>query len=360
MIDIATSLKEVSQLTDKFLAEKEQQHNFGPQAKVFLSLATQALKGGKQFRARCVLIGASATQQNQAPNPATLTAAVALEVFHAAALVHDDIIDNSDTRRGKAASHIKFADHHSHSRWHGNPRKYGKSAGILLGDLLLSYSDELIQSALKDTPSAESATATQNQFNQMRFEVTVGQYLDIAEESSWTVAANHESVARALQIASLKSARYSIQQPLQIGAATAGANPEQIAELGRIGHELGMAFQLRDDVLGVFGQTETTGKPSGDDLREGKRTVLIAYLRENSTPEEVAAIDSALGDPELSADKIKELQEQIIDRDALAKTEELISSYSHRARNLIAESKLNQESKAALDELTDAVSQRKV
>jgi geranylgeranyl diphosphate synthase type I len=184
----------------------------------------------------------------------------------------------------------------------------------------------------------------------MRREVTIGQFLDIAEESSFTVAPDDEHAARALRVASLKSARYSVQQPLVIGAALAGASAAQQQALARFGHAVGMAFQLRDDVLGVFGDTAVTGKPSGDDLREGKRTVLVAYAREAMDADARAEFDARLGDPRLDSEDIAALQQLIRDSGALARTETLIAEYAQAAEAVLQDDSLGSD---ALEELRD-------
>lgn len=288
-----------------------------------------ALRGGKRLRARFCLTGWGAVQP--APtrfDDAALAVATSLEIFHAAALVHDDLVDNSDTRRGQPAAHRALQSAHRDAGWTGDSDTFGRSGAILLGDLLVAWSDDLLEEGLRGSAAAD---ATRQAYAQMRRDVTIGQFLDVAEESAYTVHPDDTHAERALRVASYKSARYSIQQPLQIGAALGGADHSQSDALGRFGHDVGMAFQLRDDVLGVFGDSAVTGKPVGDDLREGKRTVLVAYAREAVSPQERQAIDQRLGDPALDAEQIGILQRTIVDSGALARTEELIADYAHRA-----------------------------
>jgi geranylgeranyl diphosphate synthase type I len=276
---------------------------------------------------------------------AALAVATSLEIFHAAALVHDDLVDNSDTRRGQPAAHRALQAAHRDAGWTGDSDTFGRSGAILLGDLLVAWSDDLLEEGLRGSPTAD---ATRRAYAQMRRDVTIGQFLDVAEESAYTVHPDDTHAERALRVASYKSARYSIQQPLQIGAALGGAAHAQSDALGRFGHDVGMAFQLRDDVLGVFGDSAVTGKPVGDDLREGKRTVLVAYAREAVSPQERQAIDQRLGDPALDAEQIGILQRTIVDSGALARTEELIAHYARRADLALAEAPLRAD---AVDEL---------
>ncbi len=305
-----------------------------------------ALRGGKRLRARFCLTGWGAVRPAPAGfDDAALAVATSLEIFHAAALVHDDLVDNSDTRRGQPAAHRALQAAHRDAGWTGDSDTFGRSGAILLGDLLVAWSDDLLEEGLRGSPTAD---ATRRAYAQMRRDVTIGQFLDVAEESAYTVHPDDTHAERALRVASYKSARYSIQQPLQIGAALGGAAHAQSDALGRFGHDVGMAFQLRDDVLGVFGDSAVTGKPVGDDLREGKRTVLVAYAREAVSPQERQAIDQRLGDPALDAEQIGILQRTIVDSGALARTEELIAHYARRADLALAEAPLRAD---AVDEL---------
>ena len=184
----------------------------------------------------------------------------------------------------------------------------------------------------------------------MRREVTLGQFLDIAEESAFRSEPDDRHADRALRVASLKSARYSVQRPLALGAALAGADAPQAAALAAFGHPLGMAFQLRDDVLGVFGDERETGKPSGDDLREGKRTVLVAFAREALAPSARRIVDELIGDPDLDADQIASLQRTITDTGALDRVEALIAEYAREADRALSGARLGN---GAVGELRD-------
>lgn len=298
----------------------------------FLDSAATALSGGKRLRARFCVTGWQSIAETQSHRPAVsddvVAAAAALEIFHAAALVHDDLIDNSDTRRGKPSAHRGLESSHRRAGWSGDGAAFGRSSAILLGDLLVAWSDDLFEEGLRASAHAASAREI---YALMRREVTVGQFLDIAEEAAFVTAPDEEHAERALRVASLKSARYSVQHPLLLGAALAGADAAQSDALTRFGHPVGLAFQLRDDVLGVFGDSAITGKPSGDDLREGKRTLLVAYARERLAPGARRVVDELIGDPELDAEQIGALQHTIIDTGALARVETLITQYSNEA-----------------------------
>lgn len=319
-----------------------------------------SLRGGKRLRARFLLTGRRAIDE-VSPEPAAASddaaigVAAALEVFQAAALVHDDLIDNSDTRRGQPAAHRALEATHREAGWAGDAETFGRSATVLLGDLLVAWSDDLLEESLN---GVATAAATRRQYAEMRRDVTIGQFLDVAEESAYAVHADEAHAERALRVASYKSARYSIQKPLQIGAALAGADDAQQAALARFGHDIGMAFQLRDDVLGVFGDTAVTGKPSGDDLREGKRTVLVAYARQGLPAPRRAEFDALLGDRTLDSARIRDLQHMIVSTGSLARTEELIAEYERRAETALDGAPLGIGAVAELRALARAATQR--
>jgi len=300
-----------------------------PDLAVLVDFSRQFLSGGKRFRAQFAHLGwQSVPTPSTGPGTGTLSglvsAASALEVFHAAALVHDDIIDNSDTRRGAPSAHRRFESLHGVQGWAGNPGDFGRASAILLGDLLLGWSDELLDEGLDEAPDRVSARRARAEFNRMRTEVTAGQYLDILEERAWITQAEAELFDRAVRVIVFKSAKYSVQAPLVIGAALAGADDAHLDSLRTFGLPLGIAYQLRDDLLGVFGDAAVTGKPSGDDLREGKRTVLIALARERLSSSDLGAVDRLLGRPDLTPEQIASLQQTILDSGAVDRVEALI------------------------------------
>ncbi|MDE0546742.1 polyprenyl synthetase family protein [Microbacterium sp. C7(2022)] len=353
-------IEAISQRLESFLsAQHAQIAGFGEEASLLVAAGARAVSGGKRLRGRFAVAGWHAVRGDEALAADDPVAAVAasLEIFHAAALVHDDLIDNSDTRRGRPAAHRALEAQHRESAWSGDADAFGRSSAILLGDLLVAWSDDLFEEALITTPDAAART-TRAEYALMRREVTIGQFLDIAEESVYRQSADDTHAERALRVASLKSARYSIQQPLVIGAALAGGDAEQLDVLRAFGHPLGMAFQLRDDVLGVFGDEKATGKPSGDDLREGKRTVLIAYTRENLSDSDKAVFDTMLGDATLSEARIVELQAQIIDSGALDRVESLITAYVEEAERALKDARVGQAALAELRALAHAAAVR--
>lgn len=342
-----------------------------PELIPFLEFSRQFLSGGKRFRALFsywgfeAVTGADAAfdpfasdDESQRDLSAIVSVAAALEIFHAAALVHDDIIDNSDTRRGAASAHRLFEGLHRESEWAGNAESFGHAAAILLGDLLLGWSDELLDEGLALIDDRDQARATRAAFNHMRTEVTAGQYLDVLEESAWLRRPDDELRERAERVIVYKSAKYSVQAPLLIGATLAGASAAQLAALRDFGLPLGVAYQLRDDLLGVFGDAAVTGKPSGDDLREGKRTVLIAIARELMPQGSRRALDELLGDADLDEAQVRLLQNTIRDCGAVDEVEALISRNVRNAIAVIGASPLSRRAIAQLSELAETVTTR--
>ncbi|MFT4229364.1 MAG: polyprenyl synthetase family protein [Microbacterium sp.] len=344
----------VSQRLERFSAERAAEvADLGAEAADFIASGVAAVHGGKRLRARFLYAGwravAEAAGRSAVVPEAVVAAACAVEVFHAAALVHDDLIDNSDTRRGRPAAHRALQSRHDAAGWRGDAAAFGRSAAILLGDLLLGWSDDLFEEGLAASPEAPSAGA-RAVYARMRRDVTLGQFLDVAEESAWATEPDDRHAERALRVARLKSARYSVQQPLLVGAALAGADDDQNAALAAFGEPLGLAFQLRDDVLGVFGDAVVTGKPTGDDLREGKRTVLIALTREELPPGGRRTVDELLGDAGLDAGQIEMLQRTIVDTGALQRVEAMIAGYVREADRALSGTRLGN---AAVGELRD-------
>ena len=285
-----------------------------------VSALRDLLAGGKRLRPAFAYWGwrgaAGMVDEGSGLEQAVVQAVTGLEFLQACALIHDDVMDGSDTRRGLPAAHRRFAGLHRGEQWLGSPESFGVGAAILLGDLCLSWADEVLLTADLDRDALQRAKRI---YDEMRSELMAGQYLDLLEQ-----ACGGSSVDRALQVVRYKSAKYTIERPLHIGAALADASDEIFAAYSGYGLPLGEAFQLRDDVLGVFGDPEQTGKPAGDDLREGKRTVLIAIAHERADDEQRAHLRSLLGDPGLDASGIDTLRSIIEDTGALTSTEQMI------------------------------------
>ncbi|NQX28742.1 polyprenyl synthetase family protein [Microbacteriaceae bacterium VKM Ac-2854] len=349
---------------DEFLTERTPiLVSIGADAGALADLSRDFLSGGKRFRAQFCEAGWDAVSTVPSPehpsgsDPVARVGA-ALELFHAAALVHDDVIDNSDTRRGAPSAHRRLAATHSDGGWAGSADEFGRSAAILLGDLVLIWSDELFADANTRIGAIEASVRARREFNTMRTEVTLGQYLDILEESAWAEHNESEHVQRALRVVTYKSAKYSIEAPLTIGAALGGGTEAQLDALRAFGLPLGVAFQLRDDVLGVFGDPATTGKPSGDDLREGKRTVLLALARAGASASERAELDAIVGRADVSEADIARAQEIIRTSGGLDGLETMITASVDEALASLHSAPLRSEGIDRLRELARVVTVR--
>ncbi|MEU9510877.1 polyprenyl synthetase family protein [Micromonospora sp. NPDC048170] len=306
------------------------------------------LGGGKRLRpafAYWGFRGAGGVDTDQ-----VVTALAALEFVQASALIHDDLMDRSDTRRGEPAVHRRFAARHRAAGWGGDADGFGDAAAILLGDLSLVWSDELLHSAGLDPHTVARARPV---FDAMRTEVTVGQYLDVL-----TQVTGDTSVERASKVARYKSAKYTVERPLLLGAALADAPADVRTAYSAYGLPLGEAFQLRDDVLGVFGDPAQTGKPAGDDLREGKRTYLVAAALETTDAAGRELLLGGLGDPGLDEAGVIRLRELIDGSGALARTEQRIGVLTDTALAALAAVDLDTEARQALVDLAIAATRR--
>ena len=308
------------------------------------------LRGGKRLRAAFLYWGYRAG--GGPDSEAIIRAATAIEFFQAAALLHDDVMDDSDTRRGMPTAHKRLANEHAAASWAGSGDRFGLAGAILGGDLCLTWSDELF--ATSGLPVAELARA-RPLFDRMRTQLMGGQFLDVLESArGWDELTTEERITCARRVIRYKSAKYTIEHPLLIGATAAGVSTADLDALSTYGLDLGEAFQLRDDVLGVFGDPAETGKPAGDDLREGKLTVLVALALDHASPTTVAMFDKLLGLPGLDEARVDELRGAITAGGALDRVEQMIQGLSASARMALhSTTTLTNEGKAALDALID-------
>jgi geranylgeranyl diphosphate synthase type I len=348
---------------DTFLNERASiLASISPETEPLQTLSHNFLQTGKKIRAQFCLWGwLSIPDNNTVTNDQTeaiISAAAALEIFHAAALIHDDIIDNSDTRRGLPSAHRHFEKIHSDAEYNGNVTEFGISSAILLGDLMLGWSDELLDEGLKHLNDHDCAHHARQEFNLMRTQVTAGQYLDILEERAWVTQNEDQLLSRAERVVIFKSAKYSVEAPLLVGATMNGANEHQLATLRSFGLPVGVAFQLRDDLLGVFGDPQVTGKPSGDDLRQGKRTILVALARKRVSAEERQEIDAGLGNPSLSVDEISHLQNIIYTSGAVDVVEKRIENEVSHALDKLQKTKLTTHAVEQLRNMAVSVARR--
>lgn len=313
---------------------------------VFDELETMVLSGGKRLRPQFLHWGWVAAGGDIA-DAGHHSFGAAIEMLHAFALFHDDVIDDAATRRGHETTHRRMSAQHHEDGLAGESRRHGEGVAVLVGDIAYSLSDLLMNELPKEARPF---------WNDLRLEMNVGQFLD-------TLAAAQQQfdVAHALTVARFKTAKYTIERPLHIGALAADAERgrELLGVLSDYGLALGAAFQLRDDILGAFGDETTTGKSVGGDFREGKPTVLISIAMQSTDPSHREVLDR-IGDATLSTSDITHIQRVISDSGALAQTEEMITNLRDEALRSIETDSIDSIARENLASLAQTVTDRKL
>lgn len=312
-----------------------------------------ALEGGKRTRARLAYTGWKAITGSVTPPKPVLDLGVALEIYQASALVHDDIIDNSALRRGKDAAHISLAKKHLAAQRSGDHQEYGRLAAILLGDLLLAVAD---QCAFEATATCKDPDAFFANWTEMTREVAAGQYLDLRLETDELDPAHARE--QILTVIRHKSGRYSVAHPLTLGARLAGASPEQIKTLFTIGEYWGIAFQLCDDELGVFGDPSRTGKPAGGDLTEGKKTVLWSLAEQLLDEDARANLHQVFGNRAASAEQISAVTDALNSQGVRQQHRQLIAKYAAEGESQVDSDEFDDAGREALLSLGRALVER--
>ncbi|MDR1512610.1 MAG: polyprenyl synthetase family protein [Propionibacteriaceae bacterium] len=309
--------------------------------------------GGKRLRpAFCYWAHAAVAGQPDDPRP-LLDVAASLDLLHVSALVHDDIIDGSATRRGGPSAHVYFARVHAERGWSGPSAQFGHDAAIVLGDLALAGAVAMAERAqiapkrlLRARPYLDAA----------RTEVAAGQYLDILHQAA---GPQGDPLEEAELVMEFKTSKYTVARPVQVGAALGLADQETLAHLGRFGSHLGHAFQMRDDVLGLFGDPAVTGKPAGGDLREGKRTVLLAHAFALAAEPAAERLRGLVGKRDLTPAEADEACGILTECGALEATERAIEAEAVRALRLLGELELKPDGEQALTTLAHAAVDRR-
>jgi geranylgeranyl diphosphate synthase, type I len=313
--------REVDDALRAFLdARRHQWSDYGP-GYLFAALHDYVLSPGKRIRPMFCFWGWRGAGGR--PGPEIVRAAASLELFHSFCLIHDDIMDTSDMRRGRPALHRQLADQHARAAWRGDATRFGINAALVSGDLLVMWADDMLQGSGLDPAALRAAHGL---VARMRADVCVGQLLDADEQ------AHGGSLDAALRVVRYKTAGYTVQHPLQIGAALAGGGPELLEAFAALGHPLGEAFQFRDDVLGAFGDPAVTGKSNLDDFREGKPTALLALARAGADARQTRQISALHGNPRLTADGADVLRRIIVETGARAALETMIDDRVAAAR----------------------------
>jgi geranylgeranyl diphosphate synthase type I len=317
-------------------------------AEVADAIDSFVLGGGKRLRPAFAFWGHRGAGGEDTPE--VVGAVASLEFLQASALVHDDVMDDSDTRRGEPAVHRRFAATHIEHGWQSDPDRFGAGSAILLGDLCLAWSDEMLRISGLDAPALLRAHVV---FDLMRTELIAGQYLDLHAQ-----ATGDTSIRRATTVARYKSAKYTVERPLMMGGAIADAPTEIQRAYSAYGLPIGEAFQLRDDILGVFGDPSRTGKPAGDDLRSGKRTYLVASALDSADRASAAEVSRYLGDPDLDDAAVARLRDIITATGALRRTEERIDELVDAALAALDQVTLANHADTVLIGLAEAATRR--
>ncbi|GAB2481752.1 polyprenyl synthetase family protein [Luteococcus sediminum] len=339
-----------------FLDEREPElASIGVELDLPLELARVFTGGGKRIRpAFCYWGRVAAGGAPEDPEP-LVTAAASLDVLHVSALMHDDVMDSSDTRRGVPAAHLQFEQLHRERTGRGLPEAFGRAGAILLGDLLLVWSEQMLARSGLDPVRLDRARPW---VEAMRTEVTCGQFLDVIAQSAPATATLAEALTTANRVVEYKTNRYTVQRPLQFGAALGGADEQLQGHLAAFASPIGRAFQFRDDLLGIFGDEELTGKPAGDDLREGKRTVLVAHALANAPAGQAAELDAMLGDATLGADQVQRGREIITASGAKETVEATIDAAHEQAMAALERAEVTEGGRVALTALAEACVRR--
>ncbi|MBM0231637.1 polyprenyl synthetase family protein [Micromonospora sp. STR1_7] len=315
----------------------------------FAAAAREAvLARGKRIRSTFAYWGWRGAVGNGQPLAPVLPALAALELLHTFALVHDDVMDASTTRRGRPAAHVALAEQHIAAGHRGDPGRFGEAVAVLIGDLCMVWADRLLAQA---TVAPAQLFEVRRCYDQMRVDTVAGQYLDVLGEND---PANW-SVDRALRVARYKTASYTVQRPLLFGACLAGvpADAPLAAAYTRYGLAVGEAFQLRDDLLGVYGDPAATGKPAGDDLRTGKPTTLLMLARQLATPAQLRALEQADAGP------VERLAELVAETGAAARVERMIAERVGDALATLDAAPVDRTARTALTGLATAATNRR-
>ena len=338
----------VTSRLDEFLAaERERWADFEPAlAQPIDEIRRLVLSGGKRLRpAFCHwgFVGAGGGTHEQID----IDAGAAFELMHACALFHDDVMDDADSRRGQRTAHMVAADEHTEQGWAGESRRFGEGVAILVGDLSFVYADQLLAAA---SPEAMGI------WNELRIELNIGQYLDILGGVSRT-----RDLAASERICRYKSGKYTIERPLHLGALLAAPerSDELLPHLSAYGLPLGDAFQMRDDVMGAFGDEAITGKPVGGDLVEGKPTPLLARATRSANDAQRKVLE-LVGAPDMSTETVASIQQVIIDTGGLAELEQQISNLTESAVTSLNAAPITAVAKTELVALAEFVAQRTV
>lgn len=339
--DLVCALQRI--LEEELDARRIELQALGTEVHDLVSHLQTFLQGGKLLRPRFCLLGGLAALPT-APSAEQLAVlariGAAIEMVQAAALIHDDVIDHSPMRRGRPAVHVAAEEAHRHAGLIGDSADYGVATAIVLGDLALSWSEQMA-AQLEQTASLDigSASRARDEFDLLRTEVMSGQYLDILHQAGGLSSAADPEEA-ALRVIRWKTVPYTVDRPVRIGAALMGADTDLLDELTRWAIDVGTAFQLRDDLLSIVGDEAATGKPVGGDIREGKRTVLLARTEAAADASGMALLRATVGRADASQEQVQSVCDLMRTTGAVNSVATDVRTRAERAQALLEESQL--------------------
>ncbi|MFF3214232.1 polyprenyl synthetase family protein [Streptomyces sp. NPDC002886] len=312
-------------------------------------LTAFTLDGGSRIRPRFLWWAMRACGGTDPEVSAALRLAAALELIQSCALVHDDVMDRSTVRRSRPSFHaqIELQYFAIAPRPGSGPSSFAQSAAVLAGDLALSWADDLVAGADLDPVTRTDVLRI---WRNMRTEMIAGQYLDLHGQ-----ATSSRSAARAIRTVCLKTARYTVEQPVALGAALARADEATTRALTAAGRCAGIAFQLRDDLAGAFGDSEVTGKPVGDDIRAGKATYLLALAHSRARAAGdtyvIDLLSEAGGGSDVSMPVLSSIREALLSTGAAAQVERRIARLVSASERHLAAAGLHGPAAQRLSEL---------
>ncbi|MCA2240769.1 MULTISPECIES: polyprenyl synthetase family protein [Mycobacterium] len=330
-----------------FVAERRAAELDGAGIEAAGDILADFASGGKCLRSTFMYLGWLC---GAPPDPAALRAAASFELVHAFALLQDDVMDGSDVRRGRPSAHLQLGRWHRERGLPGTSRRFGESAAILLGDLCLIWAEQMLRDSGVDPRRLQRVWP---RYDAMRTELAVGQFADLTND-----ARQAPGLEFVLDVARRKSGNYTVRRPLEIGAAMAGCDARTLSQLGCYGRALGEAFQLRDDVLGVFGSPAVTGKPGAGDLLERKATSVVAAAHQLADPSTRRELTELANREALEDDAIDRWKALIIETGALGLIERMIGDRVASARAHLADVSIEEPVRIALAEMAAACTDR--
>lgn len=318
-----------------------------PACKILIdTLEEFAFRPSKRLRPAFLYFGYIAAGGNN--YKAALQASLSVELLQTFALIHDDLIDKAEIRRGKPTIDLIFEK--AAPKNISDKKHFGKSAAILLGDLSFTYADQLLTSS--NFPQ-DTILSAKKYYDFLRSEVIFGEYLDIL-----LVGNKKATKDQIIKMLILKSAKYSIERPLHIGAALAKAKEDIFKAYSNYAIPLGLAFQIQDDILGIYGDPKTTGKSSNSDILEGKNTLIISNTREKISQKDKIFLDSILANPKATRSEIKKLKKAIIDSGALSQTKKEVQDLILKSKRALGHINLEKNAKNFLIEIANYIGTR--